>query len=108
MCKKLLIIIILKSVIEAERIVCLHESTNGSFEFVLVVIYVCTDSVPAETFFLLGFGGKTEHLHAVIIKRIWLGQIDKIELDFLPLTSVSNSEEKPLGMAICVDIVAKD
>ena len=49
-----------------------------------------------------------EDFHSVVVKRIWFRKINDIELHFGILSGIANSEEKPLGMTVCVDIVLKN
>ena len=49
----------------------------------------------------------TEDPHPVIVQRVRFRQVKYIEFDCEALECVSNAEEIPLSVTICVDIVLK-
>ena len=65
--------------------------------------------MPAELLRTVSGGlGEAEHAHSFVVKRIGFGEIEDVELDGQVLTRVANTEEKPLGMPVRVDVVLKD
>ena len=98
----------LKSVSKGQWIVATIISGILAFKRILVVVYVLTNPMPAK--FWVTFTRAdwiTEDPHTVIVERIWFRQVKYIEFDCVTLERICNSEEVPLGVTICVDIILK-
>ena len=48
---------------------------------------------------------KTKHSHALVVKRIWLGQVKNVEFDAEACACVADTEEEPLSVTVCVYVV---
>lgn len=49
--------------------------------------------------------GVHQHLHALIIKRIRLAQVQDVEPNSTIVASIRNSKEEPLSISTCVDVI---
>ena len=74
-------------------------------ERVLVVVDVLADAVPADALDVLDLVGVAEHLHAIVVERVRLRQVDDVEAHLHALRRVANSVEKPLRVPVRVDVV---
>ena len=43
--------------------------------------------------------------HSIVEKTVWLGIVKDVESDFLFCSCISDLEEEPLCMALCIDII---
>ena len=103
------IICLLKSVRESQSVIASAETVTLTFETVLMVANVLADTMPGELFGAVsGYLGEAEHAHAVVVERVGLGKVKDVELYLVILASISHSEEEPLSVAVCVDIILKD
>lgn len=108
MTEELLVVVMLESsskckCVEVTRVTL--EACTVSLISVLIIIDIRCYSVPADIFLLLDMVTKTKHFHSIVIKGFWFGKIEHVELDALAFSCVSDSEEIPLGVAICVDVI---
>ena len=103
--KKLLIVIMFKSVRERKSEIGSEESTLISLIRIGMIINISSNPMPSNTFIFLNFIWKAQDFHSVIVKRVWLRKIQKIEFDFLPLCGVWASEKVPLGVTISVYVI---
>ena len=80
-----------------------------SHEVVWKVVDISADPVPSNLLLIASLQTRVaQHLHAVIVQRVWLGQVKYVELDCLALSNVAGSEEEPLSMSVSVDVVLQD
>jgi len=108
MCKELLIVSRLEGSSESKCIIvsCVSSQVcSVPLKSILMIVNCLTHSVPSHVLTLFPFITETQHFHSVVVQRIWFGHINHIEFDFLPCSSISNSEEIPLCMAVCINIV---
>ena len=75
------------------------------FEWVLIIVDVRAYSVPSNSLYILYFIWVTENFHSIVIEWIRLCKIYYVEPNFLTFGCVPDPEEKPLSVAICVDVV---
>ena len=100
-----MVIIVLEGMSKSESEVGADEPIIVSSVLVSEVIDILTDSVPSYTFSVFKFIAKAKDFHAVVVKTIRFCQIKHVELDFLTSSSVTDPEEVPLRMSICVDVI---
>ena len=103
--EELLIVIELKRLRESECEVRFQEFVPIPLVLIWVVIDVFTSPVPADTLLVLQLIGEAQDLHSIIVKRVWLGQVQHVELDCFSFPCVAHSEEVPLSVPIGIDIV---
>ena len=100
-----MVIIVLEGMGKSESEVGADEPIIVSSVLVSEVIDILTDSVPSYTFSVFKFIAKAKDFHAIVVKTIRFCQIKHVELDFLTSSSVTDPEEVPLRMSICVDVI---
>ena len=108
MSKKLLIVIVLKSVRERKSEVGSEESTLVPFIGIRMIINISSNPMPPNTFIFLYFIWKTQDFHSVIIQRVWFRKIQKVEFNFLALGGIWAPEKVPLGITIRVYVILQD
>lgn len=104
--KKLLVVFMLECSCEGKSVVQpLVETIIFSFEYVLVVINVFSNSVPSYTIILFYFVREAQNFHTIIVQRVWFCKIYHIEPDTLSWLGIGYPEKVPLGISIRVDII---
>lgn len=71
----------------------------------LIVRDVGAVALPAYTTFFCLFDAVNEWLHTLIVVRVWLHEIDDVEAVLSVFSSVLNTEEIPLRVAVCAVVV---
>lgn len=73
------------------------EAAISAFGLVLEIRNIVAHSSPADARHLHIFAGVHGDLHAFVVDRVWLHEIDNIELVLLKPLSVVHAEVEPLG-----------
>jgi hypothetical protein len=97
-----------ESVRKSQRIIFLVRETitvDLIANVVLVVADLSAYAMPAKLVLFSQVVAVGEHAHSLIVKTVRLGQVYNIEPDFVAFPRVRHFEEKPLSMAISVDVV---
>ena len=104
-----LITVLGKSMREGQSIIASAESITFSFKSILIITDVFADSMPAELLGSISWHlGETQHAHTFVIEWVRLGEIEDVELDSKILLRITNSEEEPLSVPICVNIILEN
>jgi hypothetical protein len=107
MSEKYLIIVSRPLVIKLKRIKIPRLLIIVSLEIVLVIFDVLSNPMPSDPLSVLDRIGIVEDFHSIVIERVRFCKINDIKLHFSVLSGITNSEEKPLGMTVCIDIILK-
>ena len=87
---------------------CSPKIANHTCKVILEVEYLISNSVPSNSSVLFEVVGEAQHLHAIVIKRVWFGQVYYVKPYFHVFAGVANSEEVPLCMTVRVDIITQN
>ena len=105
------VIIVVEGMRESKCVVCFVGETvtmHLVLDMVLVVLNVGANPVPTNVFLLRVARGVGQDPHPLIIQTVRLGEVNDIKSYFVALFCVADSEEVPLGVPICVNIVLED
>ena len=101
-----LVIVVLKLMGPGQRVVGAAESVALSLKVVQMVTDIGAHSVPRE---LLGAVARVlrerKDAHALVVERVGFGEVEDVEFDGVTAACVAYSEEEPLRVAVCVDVV---
>lgn len=64
--------------------------------------------MPSDTLFIFDLVREVQEFHAVIVQAIRFSQIYNIDLNRFALFGITYSEEKPLCVAICINVVLEN
>lgn len=91
---------------EGQCVVAATPTVPFSLERVLIVADVVAHAVPTQLLRSIArVLREAQHSHAFVVKRIRLGQVEDVELNSVVFPSVSDPEEEPLSVTICVDVI---
>lgn len=91
---------------ESQRVVTTRKPIALALEAVLMIANIAADAVPTELLWPISrVLGEAEYAHSLVVERVWLGQVQDVEFDRVPIAGVADSEEEPLRMTVCIDVV---
>ena len=99
-----LVIFINKSIVPGQSIVRLIVTTALTIS-ILIVLYVLSPPVPAKIFLLRLTLRINDNFHAHFVQIVHFVVIEYIESHFMVFEGIWDFEEKPLGVAICIDVI---
>ena len=107
--KVYLVVVRAERVRKRECIITTGKPIPFSFKAILIIANLVANSMPTEFFGSIAqVLGETKNSHPFIVQRVWLGQVQDVKLYSVAISGVSNSEEEPLRMAVCVYVVLKN
>ena len=63
--------------------------------------------MPTDIFFLCMFLGVDQNFHTFVVQGVWLTKIKQTESDWGISFGIWSSEEKPLGVTACINVILK-
>ena len=94
---------------ESQRVVRSTKSITFALEAIPVIADVVANAVPGKLLWPVSRHlRETQHAHTFIIEGVRLSQVQDVELYGKIASGVSNSEEKPLCVAIRIDVILQN
>lgn len=100
----------LKSIFKTQSVIEILFEIFLHFFSILIhkILYFFSCSLPTNFIFKTFLLRENTYFHTCLVKRIWLWKINDVELDSVVFLCVLDSEEKPLSMSFCVQIILKN